>query len=76
MRSGRGARGVPRRHLPGLPAAPPAPVALPWPRLYSHVQNFGGLVDAGGEATLALRRQQQLVQRFPGALHPADEPAP
>lgn len=65
-RSGPGELRSPRRRRP-----PP-----PGPRLYSHVQDFGGLVDAGGETALALRRQQQLVQRFPGALHPADEPAP
>lgn len=53
---------------------PRAPLsALRRPRPYSHVQDFGGLVDSGGEAALALRRQQQLMQRLPSALHPADE---
>lgn len=60
---------------PGLPTAPtliPARGAF----LHSHIQDFGGLVDASGQTALALRRQQKFVQCFPGALHPVKEQAP
>lgn len=75
MRSRRQARAPPAasRVSPPLPRAPVCPRE---PRLYSHVKDFGGLVDSGGEAALALRGQQELLQCFPGALHPANQRAP
>lgn len=75
MRSGRQAR-VPPAASRVSPPLPRSPVTPREPRLYSHVKDFGGLVDAGGEAALALRGKQELLQRFPGALHPANERAP
>lgn len=60
---------------PGLPATP-TPTLAHGAFLYSHIQDFGGLVDASGQTALALRRQQKFVQCFPGALHPVKEPAP
>lgn len=59
-----------RRRPPRSPAGltytlPPAPPP------YLHIHQLGRLVDAGGEATSALRWHQQLVEGRAGALHPA-----